>query len=102
MKVIRDEGTIIFCPEKDLTATVEEEMSRRVHFLIQEVPSKFVFDLTGVEMIDSSGLGVLLVALKKLRAQNGEMSIINVTPNLYTYLRVMRIHNRCDLVQAPE
>ena len=39
---------------------------------------KFVFDLNGLEYISSSGLKILVAALKKIRAQGGDMTIKNV------------------------
>ena len=39
---------------------------------------KVIFDLNGLEYISSSGLRILVMAMKKIRAQNGEMSIKNV------------------------
>lgn len=39
---------------------------------------KFIFDLNGLEYISSSGLKILVAALKKIRAQGGDMTIKNV------------------------
>ena len=46
-----------------------------------EEKSSYVCSLKEVDFIDSSGLGVLVGFLKRVRAQNGFVSLIELTPS---------------------
>lgn len=39
-----------------------------------------VIDLTGTTFIDSTGLGLLLGTLRRVRERQGEMAVVNVSP----------------------
>jgi len=50
-----------------------------------------VLDLSGVDFIDSFGLGVLVGALKRVRLLDGELQLVVTEP------RVRRVLELCDL-----
>ncbi|MBC8484335.1 MAG: STAS domain-containing protein [Actinobacteria bacterium] len=50
-----------------------------------------VLDLTAVDFIDSTGLGVVVGALRRLRAHDAELSLVCPEP------RIRRVFEMCDL-----
>ncbi len=50
-----------------------------------------VLDLSGVDFIDSFGLGVLIGALKRVRLLDGDLQLVVTEP------RVRRVLELCDL-----
>ncbi|MDP8959310.1 MAG: STAS domain-containing protein [Actinomycetota bacterium] len=44
--------------------------------LIDDGSHQIVVDLRGVDFMDSSGLGVLMTALKRLREYNGDLALV--------------------------
>jgi anti-sigma B factor antagonist len=50
-----------------------------------------VVDLSGVEFIDSSGLGALIGELKKARQAGGDLRISGVTDQVATVLRLTNL-----------
>jgi anti-sigma B factor antagonist len=64
--------------------TLREELSR----LIDAEHTDLVVDLTGVSFMDSTGLGVLVGALKKVRTLGGDLQLVIVEEKI---LKVFRI-----------
>jgi anti-sigma B factor antagonist len=52
---------------------------------------KVVVDLTGMEFIDSSGLGALVTSLKRLRQSGGDLRIAGVQEQARTVLRLTNL-----------
>ena len=52
---------------------------------------RLVFDLTGVDYIDSFGLGVLVGSLKRVRLLDGDLRLVVTSP------RTRRVIELCDL-----
>jgi len=44
--------------------------------------NRIVVDLTETAFLDSTALGVLIGAIKRVRARNGALTIVNVDPNI--------------------
>lgn len=50
--------------------------------------SRLALDLTGVDFIDSIGLGVIVGALKRMRAHGGELVVVCDEPRVLALLRL--------------
>lgn len=57
-------------------------------FSIFDGAQKVIFDLNGLEYISSAGLRMLVVAMKKIHAQGGEMSIKNLSEQVKEVLDI--------------
>ncbi len=70
---------------------------------------KVVLDLTGVQFIDSIGLGALLSFLKYLTDLKAQMHLCELSHNVIEQFKLMRLHrtfkihgNRADAIQGFE
>jgi len=74
----------------------EEEDSIVLNQKIDESISKgcacFVADLRGVPIMNSSGLGSLIAAMKKVRSQSGEMALTGLNERLDQLFQITRLH----------
>jgi anti-sigma B factor antagonist len=66
-------------------------LRERVVQLVTEGRSHLVFDCTGLEFIDSTGLGVLIGARARSLAANGSVALTGVRPALQRLLVVTGI-----------
>lgn len=60
-------GTWILAVAGEIDVATSPELRRELHQLADREPARLVLDLHAVTFIDSSGLGVLVGALKRLR-----------------------------------
>lgn len=56
------------------------QFRRELHELIDRGSTRVLFDLGGLEFMDSTGLGVLIGCLKRLKEAEGELALENVQP----------------------
>lgn len=67
------------------------ELRQHVMAAVRTGATRLVLDLTGVDFIDSFGLGVLVGALKRVRLLDGDLRLVVPEP------RVRRVLEVCDL-----
>ena len=67
---------------------------RNILETMTETPKPTVLiDMTGLEYIDSAGLGVLVAALKGVNDHSGAMALIGLTPAVARVFRVTGLEN---------
>ena len=59
-------------------------------------------DFSGVEMIDSSGIGALLSVHKRLKGDGARVSLNNVQPAVVSVIELLRLHQVFDIAVAEE
>ena len=72
----------------------KEVMQRLEWELDAALPSKLTLDFSGVSFMDSSGIAVVMRALKRMRAMGGSAAIKNVPPQakkVFTAAGIFRI-----------
>lgn len=67
------------------------ELRQAVMAEVRDGNLRLVLDLTGVDFIDSFGLGVVVGALKRTRLLDGDLRLVVPEP------RVRRVFELCDL-----
>jgi anti-sigma B factor antagonist len=81
--VIGVEGQLIVGNRQELKQTVLDELERGER--------RFLIDLSQTGYIDSSGLGVLVSLLKKVRELRGELSLANLNEDLTTLFELTKL-----------
>ena len=61
-----------------------------------EASSKVLVDLSGISVIDSSGLAVLLSLLRQVNARGGDFKLCAPTRAVRTVLELVRMHRVID------
>jgi anti-sigma B factor antagonist len=67
------------------------DLRQQVMAEVRQGNHSLVMDLTGVDFIDSFGLGVIIGALKRLRLLDGDLRLVVPEP------RIRRVFEVCDL-----
>ncbi len=64
---------------------VESEMTAGI--------KSFIFDLSGLNSINSSGLGILISCLKKIKSSNGSLRITNANEKIMNIFKLTKLNN---------
>ncbi len=86
--VISISGRIDASNSKDLKSRFTE---------VQTSPSNYVMDFSGVDFIDSSGLGAFVACLKSAIEHGGNIKIANLQKKVRMVFEITRIHRICDI-----
>jgi anti-sigma B factor antagonist len=93
--------TFVLLPGRTLDASNTAKFKSEVAPLIK-AHKHMVFDLAGVEFMDSSGLGALLSCLRQVTAQKGDMKLCNMGKTVRVLCEVVRMHRVFDILDSRE
>lgn len=64
---------------------------------VSEGRAELVLDLQGVPFVDSTGLGVVVGALKRVRSQQGRLVVAGLVPRVRSLFELTRLDEIIDL-----
>ena len=85
------EGVVVINMDGRLNAVSAGDLKDRIKSLIGESMIHIVLVLQGVTFIDSSGLSVIVSALKGVREKNGSLKLVGVNPNAKKVFELTRL-----------
>ena len=95
----RGEQTIVK-PGKDLVASMAPEFKKELQSLLEEGTRELVMDLTGVEMVDSDGLEILVGVHSCLSKAGGELILTNPGEDIYGLFKAMQLDQHIGVVRG--
>ncbi len=97
-----DNGVQVVRPVQRLNMVAAPRLSAAVEGLITAGHARIVIDLSGIEFIDSSGLGALVSCLKKARQAGGDLRISGPTAHVQTILKLTNLDRVLQPVPTAE
>lgn len=91
----------VITPSKDIVANTVQDLRAELFEVIQSGEKHVVVDLQHVEIVDSTGLGVLISAQNSVQEQGGGLTVINVSDDILRLFKIMRLDQHF-VVQARE
>ncbi|MCI0532505.1 MAG: STAS domain-containing protein [candidate division Zixibacteria bacterium] len=82
--VLEPKGKIMGGPDATL-------LHDQLHEFIQQGKKKVIIDLSKVDWMNSTGLGILISALTTLRNNQGELKLANVTDKIQSLLTITKL-----------
>lgn len=82
--VLEPKGNIMGGPDATL-------LHEKLHEYIKQNKKKIVIDLSKVEWMNSTGLGILISGLTTLRNNQGELKLANVTDKIQSLLAITKL-----------
>lgn len=89
---LRPEGEIMLVTPRDarLDARIADELKEQLLDVVRSGHARIALDLSGVDFVDSSGLGALVAVCKQL-AGRGELAIVGARPAVVKLFRLTRL-----------
>ncbi len=93
--------TRCFRMEGDLTAAVVPEIRTALQSELSEDTREIIFDLGKTLMLDSSGIGLLIATHNSLARKQGQIQVVNASPEIQKLLQSMRLTERLHVGGKP-
>ena len=85
-------GYVVLAPAGKLNLVSAPAVQNRVTELVAAGKARVVVDLSGVDFIDSSGLGALIGGLKATRTAGGELRVAAAGPQITAVLKLTNLN----------
>jgi anti-sigma B factor antagonist len=103
-KIKHEKGvTIISLKGEVIGGPDATELRRQLHSLIDEGKKKIVVDLEHVELMNSSGLGMLIGGLTTVRNAGGDLKLANASTkilSLFTVTKLSKVFAHFDTLKS--
>ncbi len=95
-----DEATHLIAVRGEVHVSTAPEFSERLNEAIATGKTGVVIDMSAVEFIDSTGLSVLLNALRRVTRQQGRLALVVSNPTVLRLFEITRLDSTFDI--APD
>jgi anti-anti-sigma factor len=79
-------------PDADLVSLFLPALRSKMREMVDSGVRHLTVDLTKVQMVDSSGLGLLMAAHNSLKKAGGELEVVHASEDILHLFRTMRMH----------
>lgn len=91
--VTREDNKVVVRPAGDsIVAASIPELRLKMREIVAEGVQELVIDLTDVQMVDSSGIGLLISAFNSQRKVGGRLAVIHASGEILELFQTMRMH----------
>ncbi len=90
-EITKDGDKVIVKPGADLVASTVKQLKAEMKQTLDDGAVELAIDLSGVEMIDSMGMGLLIAAHNSLGKNGGQLELINASADILKLLKNMRL-----------
>jgi len=97
-----DESTHLIAVKGEVHVSTAPEFSERLNDAIAKGKTGVVIDMTDVEFIDSTGLSVLLNALRRVTRQQGALALAVSNPTVLRLFEITRLDSTFDIAPSRE
>jgi len=88
-------------PQKDIVASMVADFKKELqNLIVEDGVTELEIDLTGVEMVDSVGLGAFIATHNSLSQKNGKLTVINASEDIFSLFKTMRLDQHFEIHQG--
>jgi anti-sigma B factor antagonist len=97
-----DDHTRVLAAAGEIHVSTAPRFQERLNAAIGDGRTRLVLDFSQVEFIDSTGLSVLLNALRRLSRRKGTLSVVCTNPTVLRLFEITRLDSTFDIVSTRE
>ena len=90
--VTREDNKAVIQPVGDLVAASVPALRSTMRGIVGEGVRELVVDLTNAQMVDSTGIGLLISAHNSLLRAGGRLAVVHASKEILDLFMTMRIH----------
>jgi anti-anti-sigma factor len=90
-QIERNGNQAVITPPEPVTVAFARELRPQLRQLIADGVSQIVIDLSNVDLVDSSGIGLLIATHNSLTKAGGGLRVIGVSSDVEHLFKVMRL-----------
>ncbi|MBN2423606.1 MAG: STAS domain-containing protein [Calditrichaceae bacterium] len=92
VRVTEEKGIVIISLAGKIMGGPEAgQINDSINSLIEKGKTKIIIDLEKVDLMNSSGLGILIGAVTTLKNNNGKLCLINTSDRIRNLLRITKL-----------
>jgi anti-sigma B factor antagonist len=99
-EIIEDGNQTLVIVHQDMVASMTGELKNELKPLVQVGIKELVIDLTYVEMIDSTGLGLFADTYHSLSKVGGKLKVINASKQICYLIKAVGLDRRFEVREA--
>lgn len=80
---------IIIRPQGFIDTTTAPEIEKAIEVALEEKKYRIAVDLKEVDFISSAGWGVFVSEIRDIRDNNGDLTLVNMVPDVYDVYELM-------------
>jgi len=84
---------------EDVTSATTDSIQREVLQYLDAGINEILFDLSDIEIVDSSGIGFFIKVQNTLKQQNGSLSLTGASDDIFSMFKIMRLDKHISIEQ---
>ncbi len=92
--------TNVIKPGKDIVASMADDFRNKLLNSVNKGIKELILDLSGVEALDSVGLGVVIATHNSLKNIGGKLKIIKASEDIFRLFQTMRLDQHFEVHPA--
>lgn len=99
----REQGDVtIFALKGNLDALTAPSLKKEIEALLAARKINVVFDLSGLELIDSSGIGAIVSLFKRVRTLQGDVKIAKLSGQPSEIFKLLRLDRIFEIFESSD
>jgi len=94
------DGSALVTVSGEIDVYTSPLLQERLVEVLRDGSSRIVLDLSEVTFLDSTGLGVLITALKRCRSADGDLILVTAQPNVLKVLEITGLNDVFDVQES--
>lgn len=95
--ITREGSTVTIAPGRDLVSSMIPDFKQELNSLLEKAPQELHLDLSGTEMMDSIGIGVVIATHNSMKKKGGRLVITGASENILKLFKSMRLDQHLNL-----